>query len=225
MEVKYFAIPGRGESIRLLLAIGNIDFKDTPVDFKAFMTTMKKQTRWQVVPTLTLPSGQVVGQSQAILRYLGKHIKVDGKNLTPESDEEALIVDEVLQFVGEDIWRVLLKVVGEKDADEQGKALMGPNGKVVEMLDELEKQIAGKDSVLATGTLSTADIYIFAAFGWWSSGFMTKHVNTSSLLQGRPKLQAIVDRVGALPQVKAYYSTAAKKAQPMAHVYQQMAKL
>ena len=30
---------------------------------------------------------------------------------------------------------------------------------------------------------------------------MTKHVNPESLMAGRPKLQAIVDRVGALPQV------------------------
>jgi hypothetical protein len=54
---------------------------------------------------------------------------------------------------------------------------------------------------------------------------MTKHVNPESLLGGRPKLQAIVDRVGALPQVKAYYSTEAKKKQPMSQVYPMFAKL
>merc|ERR1711879_894690 len=142
--------------------------------------------------------------------------------LTPDNDEESLIVDEFLSFLGEDIWRNLL---GSR-SDEAGMAtLMGKGGKVAVQLDELEKNIAGKNSVLASGVLSTADIYIFAAFGWFSSGFMTKNVTLTNLLESRPKLQAIVDRVGALPQVKAYYSTEAKKKQPLAHMYQQMAKL
>merc|ERR1712107_710348 len=127
-------------------------------------------------------------------------------------------------FVGEDIWRNLLTVVGEKDADERAQKLMEKGGKVNLQLDELEKNIMGSSSVLAS-QLTTADVYIFAAFGWFASGFMTKLVNTESLLGGRPKLQAIVDRVGALPAVKKYYSSEAKKKQPMAQVYGQFAKL
>ena len=91
-------------------------------------------------------------------------------------------------------------------------------------LPEIEANIQGHCSVLAS-QLTTADVYIFAAFGWWASGFMTKAVSTDSLLTGRPKIQAIIDRVGALPAVKAYYSKAEKKEQPLAHVYGQFAKL
>lgn len=227
MEVTYYGIPGRGESVRLLLTIGEIPFKDTIVDMKEWRGAgIKERTRWNVIPTLKLPSGQVAGQSQGLLRYLGRTIKVDGKPLTPENPEESLIVDEVLSFVGEDIWRNLLAVVGQKDAEAQATALLAPkDGKVKLQLDELEKQIAGPNSVLASGQLTTADVYIFAAFGWWASGFMSKATNTDSLLSGRPKLQAIIDRVGQLPQVRAYYSTEAKKKAPLSHVYPQFAKL
>merc|ERR1712150_31121 len=181
---------------------------------------MGASTRWNVVPTLTLPGGQVAGQSQALIRYLGKMVKVDGASLTPEKPEDALVVDEVLSFVGEDMWRALLTVVGEIDAEARAEALLKPEGKVTLMLEELEKNILGSSSVLPE-QLSTADVYIFCAFGWWASGFMTKLVTTEALLGGRPKLSAIVDRVGQLPQVRAYYSAEAKKKLPLAHVYQQ----
>lgn len=171
---------------------------------------------------MTLPSGQVAGQSQPLLRYLGKKIEVDGTPLTPADDLELLLVDEILSFVGEDIWRVLL---GVRSDEEAATAVMAAGGTAAVYLDELEKNIQGTTSVLPSGALSIADVYIFAAFGWWASGFMTKAVSTDSLLTGRPKIQAIIDRVGALPAVKAYYSKAEKKEQPLAHVYGQFAKL
>jgi glutathione S-transferase len=148
-----------------LLAIGDIPFKDTFVSGKEWKSTGQKEaTRWNVIPTLTLPSGQVAGQSQAVLRYLGRTIKIDGKALTPVNPEDSLVCDEVLSFLGEDIWRSLLKVVGEKDADEQAVALMAKGGKVTLMLNELEQQISGAGSALPS-QLSIADVYIFAAFG------------------------------------------------------------
>ena len=201
-------------------------FRAQPVSFDEWPAA-KEATRWGMMPTLRLPSGQVAGQSQPLLRYLGRSISVDGHPLTPDDPLEALEVDEVLSFVGEDIWRDLLTAVAGRtpDAEERAAVLMGEGGKVSLMLDELEKNLSGTGSVLASGVLTTADVYIFAAFGWWSSGFMTEHVNTSSLLDGRPKLAAIIARVGALPAVREYYSTAAKQQQPMAHVYQQFAKL
>ena len=62
-----------------------------------------------------------MGQSQALLRYLGKGAKVDGTPLTPVDDLELLVVDEVLSFVGEDIWRVLL---GVRKDEAQAAAVM-----------------------------------------------------------------------------------------------------
>jgi glutathione S-transferase len=118
-----------------------------------------------------------------------------------------------------------IAVVGEKDGDERATKLFAPDGKVTLQLNELEKNIEGTDSVLASGDLTTADVFIFAAFGWFASGFMTKITSVENLLKNRPKLAAIVDRVGAMPEVKAYYSLEAKKAQPMAQVYQQFSKL
>ena len=50
------------------------------------------------------PNGQVLGQTQAILRYIGRSVVLDGAALTPDPLECAL-VDEVLSFVADDLWR------------------------------------------------------------------------------------------------------------------------
>ena len=207
MELHYFPIPGRGEVIRLMLRIGHYRFTDNLVNMEAWKG-QKEQTRWQVMPTLSgLPGSRVGGQSRALLRYLGKAITVEGSPLTPEDPVEALLVDEAMDFLGEDIWSVLLRYcVGEKDADVKAAELLAPSGKVSTMLDELERNIEGSDSLLASSKLSTFDVYLFAALGWFASGFMTKNVNVDVLVRGRPKLANIVTRVGRLPEVRAFYA-------------------
>ena len=45
---------------------------------------LKPQTPWGTLPTLLLPSGEIIGQQRAILRYLGKLIKFEGNYLYPE---------------------------------------------------------------------------------------------------------------------------------------------
>ena len=110
------------------------------------------------------------------------------------AEKPRLFDGPILSFVGEDIWRVLLAVRSDEDAALE---TISAGGQAHGYLEELEANIGGSDSVLPSGALSIADTYIFAAFGWWASGFMTEHVNIDTLLGGRPKLQAIVDRVYA----------------------------
>ena len=80
----------------------------------------------------------------------------------------------VMDFLGEDIWSELLSVVGKKNAEELAAKSLSPGGKAFLQLNELEKNIEGSNSTLRSGKLSIADVYIFAATGWYASGFMTK---------------------------------------------------
>ena len=109
-----------------------------------------------------------------------------------------------MDFLGEDIWSELLGVVGKKNAEELAAKTLSPGGKAYQQLNELEKNIEGSNSTLKSGKLSIADVYIYAATGWYASGFMTKATNVKSLFSGRPKLQAICSRVGQLPAIKAH---------------------
>ena len=191
---------------------------------------------------MRLPCGQVLGQTQAILRYVGRSVVVDGAALTPEDPLESAFVDEVLSFVADDLWRrmqpsdlglgwippdKLTSVAADAgtDAETIAQRLMSPGGRLHTMLDELESNIGGYNSVLSSGALSTADLLIFTALGWFGSGFMTTKINPTTLLTGRPKLAAIVRRVGALPRVREYYDSTAKRKLIMTHVYREWARM
>jgi|EP01046_Picozoa_sp_COSAG06_P060930 glutathione S-transferase len=238
-EVVYYANPARAESVRLLLTIGGHSFTDTLLpDIPAQAASL----RWGAVPNLRLANGQVLGQTQAILRYVGRSVALGGVPLTPEDPVQCALVDEALAFVADDLWRrmapsdlglgwippdKLTSVATDAgpEAEAIAEELMAPGGRLHTMLDALESNIGGSDSVLSTGALSTADVLIFTALGWFAAGFMTTKVNPSTLLGGRPKLTALVGRVGALPQVREYYDSAPKRKLIMTHVYREWAKL
>jgi glutathione S-transferase len=239
MEVVYYANPGRAESVRLLLALGGQKFADTLLPDSPGQAA---SLRWGGVPILRLPGGQVLGQTQAILRYVGRSVVLDGAALTPEDPLECAFVDEVLSFIADDLWRrmqpsdlglgwippdKLTSVAADAgtEAETIAEGLMAPGGRLHTMLNELEGNIAGSNCVLSSGALSTADVLIFTALGWFGSGFMTAKVNPTTLLSGRPKLASIIRRVGALPQVREYYDSAAKRRLIMTHVYRDWARL
>ena len=210
-DVKYYGIPGRGEAVRLMLKLKGTKYTETYIDSKTWKAGEKENTKWNVMPVITLENGQVAGMSRSILRYIAKTTYVEGNPLYPTDPNDALVVDEVMDFLGEDIWMEMLKSVGEKNGEEIAKNTLASGGKAFLQLNELEKNIEGTDSTLKNGNLSVADIYIYAAIGWYSSGFMTKETNAQSLFTGRPKLSAICTRVGALAAVKAHQTDANNK--------------
>ena len=85
--LNYWNVPGRGESIRILLALGGKEFKNNyvPLPFPlenpdnqspppfddGTWGNLKPTTPWGTLPTLSLPSGEIIGQQRSILRYLG----------------------------------------------------------------------------------------------------------------------------------------------------------
>ena len=60
---------------------------------------LKPQTPWGTLPTLLLPSGEVIGQQRAILRFLGKLIKYEGNYLYPEEPEASARVDGLMDMI------------------------------------------------------------------------------------------------------------------------------
>ena len=93
-KLQYFGVPGRGEAIRLMLKLRGDSYSDVYISSKEWGSEIKKKTRWNVIPVITLENGQNAGMSRAILRYLGKTTIVEGESLYPTDPNEALIVDE-----------------------------------------------------------------------------------------------------------------------------------
>eukprot|EP00944_MAST-04C_sp_MAST-4C-sp1_P007481 g7481.t1 len=93
-KLQYFGVPGRGEAVRLMLKLRGDSYSDVYINTKAWRSEIKKKTKWNVIPVITLENGQNAGMSRAILRYLGKTTFVEGETLYPTDPNEALIVDE-----------------------------------------------------------------------------------------------------------------------------------
>ena len=160
-DVKYYGIPGRGEAVRLMLKLKGTKYTETYIDSKTWKAGEKENTKWNVMPVITLENGQVAGMSRSILRYIAKTTYVEGNPLYPTDPNDALVVDGVMDFLGEDIWMEMLKSVGEKNGEEIAKNTLASGGKAFLQLNELEKNIEGTDSTLKNGNLSVADIYIY----------------------------------------------------------------
>ena len=86
-ELTYFHLPGRGEVIRLMLTLGDLQFEDKRISFKEW-PQKKSGAPWGTVPMLKLPDGtlKVLVEGQNRCKLL--EVKDDGNFI--ESSVEAL---------------------------------------------------------------------------------------------------------------------------------------
>jgi len=93
--------PGRAYAIRVALGIAKVPFEDEKISGAELATRRgptgrNKDVPLGQLPVLTLPSGAVITQSNAIARYAAKLA-----NLYPSDPEQALFVDEITDTVSD----------------------------------------------------------------------------------------------------------------------------
>jgi len=231
-KLTYWNIPGRGESIRIMLTLGNLDFENhfTPLPFPienpvnatpppfddGTWAKQKPKTPWGTLPTLTLPDGTIVGQQRAIVRYLGKLVKHKGLPLYPEEASLALLVDGLMDML-EDIWPILVGLNGTESI-ETAPLLSTMFGKphLTDFLEEKMKPNAGELALmfdhiekaysigpyLLKDRPSCADVLLFAAIAWWGAGMFP---SMGMILDSRPNIERAIETVGSWEKIKDYY--------------------
>lgn len=93
LKLYYFDLPGKGEPIRLACSYGNLPFSDIRVNGEQFQE-MKSlgELPYGQLPVIEVAPGKFVGQSAAILRFVGKHT-----GLYPTDDHvTAAVIDSLL---------------------------------------------------------------------------------------------------------------------------------
>merc|ERR1719424_1053000 len=90
VELFYFDVCGLGEPARAMCALGDFEWKEDRIRGKKYndgqelgWSLRKAKTKWGQVPLLQVGDKQI-NNSNAIVRYLGKLVHVEGKCLYPE---------------------------------------------------------------------------------------------------------------------------------------------
>ena len=193
----YFDIPGgRGEPLRIAMHAAGIDYTDERWTFPEF-GDKRSDLRFRAVPVLEI-DGEVVTQSNAIGRYLGKQA-----GLYPEDPVQALYSDEVCDAV-EDLTHYIVQTFGLK-----GEDLQRAREQFVET--RLKTFVTGFDELLQRGggeyfancTLTMADLKMFVQISSLTSGHL-EHIPTDLIEQLAPSLLSHQIRVAESDVVRAY---------------------
>jgi len=113
VKLVYFDLEGRGEVIRILLNIGNIDFEDFRIGFGDW-PKHKPSTPFGSVPLLFW-DGEEIAQLMAVTKFVARKVGMAGK-----SDLEFAQADMVLCHA-DDLWPKYGKLRFAKDKEQHKK--------------------------------------------------------------------------------------------------------
>lgn len=200
LALTYFDFDGgRGEPARLALSIAGIPFEDRRVTVDAWRS-LKTQMPYGALPVLEV-DGQVLSQSNAINRYVGKLA-----NLYPADAWQAALCDEVMDAV-EDIGQQIVATFPIEDAAQKKAARQRlASGPIPLYLSGLHHQLQQRgNEYFSDGRLTMADLRVYVWIRHLRSGALD-HVPADLVDRAAPALVAHAERVSAHPPISAYYA-------------------
>mmetsp|Transcript_49127 Transcript_49127/g.97636 ORF Transcript_49127/g.97636 Transcript_49127/m.97636 type:complete len:243 (+) Transcript_49127:45-773(+) len=206
MKLQYFPISGRAEPIRLALMLGKFDVVDQRISSTQWEQKYKSQTPFGQVPVLTV-NNKKIAQTKAILRFVGKMVKHEGRLLYPTDPLLALKVDEVMDAF-DDLWILLgptFRVADKEQKELARKELFAPEGPATFFVKIFEKMLTESTTgfVVPEAGLTVADLSYFCFLNLIRSGFVEGLA--PDLFSGYPKIMEHKERVAKIPAIKEYY--------------------
>lgn len=211
-ELYYWpSIPGRGEFVRLALEYGEADYIDVARDKgdKAVMTRIgdKDEARPPFAPPYLVDGDIVVGQTSAILQYLGPKLR-----LAPKAAADAIWVNQIqltiADLVAESHDSHHPIALGDYYEDQKSEAKKRSREfrkqRIPKFLNWLEtilaRNPAGPDWLVGK-SVTYADLSAFHVVTGLLYAFPKA---TKAVLKDAPNLAALAVRVSELPTIKAY---------------------
>lgn len=203
-KLTYFGLPGRGESIRLALAIGGVEFEDNRIEFKDW-PNIKSTTPWGSLPQLTLSTGETFAQQRAILRMVGKTT-----GLYPEDTKEAALVDGLMDACEDLGQKTNSQGQGLPQAEKETARAKAceEGGPVYKILENIEKFIGknGSEGHSVGKSLTIGDLFLFSAAGMLVSG-LYDGVPLDAIDSSFPLITGVRKTVRAEPAVAEWYNS------------------
>ncbi|KAG8231881.1 hypothetical protein J437_LFUL009730 [Ladona fulva] len=190
-KLTYFDVRALAEPIRYLLAYGGIEFEDHRVAFEQW-PAMKNTTPYGKLPIMEV-DGEVIHQSPAMARYLGRML-----NLAGDDEWESLLCDMVVDAFT-DLRMLTSGFFREKDQSiKEKKREPLFNETIPFYLDRLDKQVEENSGHFVRGKLTWADFYIVCCL---------ETIGTTlkiCFLDKYPNLKALTEKINNLPQIKEW---------------------
>ena len=143
------------------------------------------------VPTLELPSGDILTEGAAILQFIAD--SSGAANLAPATGTLARArVQEMLNFIAAELQPAFTPLFNP-NASADAKA--AAPGIIKKHFGTLEALLSGGRDYLTSDSFTVADAYAFVVVSW------SAHVGVT--LEAWPNLAAFMGRIGARPSVKA----------------------
>jgi glutathione S-transferase len=193
----YFDAPvSRGEECRLALHLAGVPFTDERLK-RAEFDARKQQMPFGALPVLSVEGHPPLGQSNAILRLIGREHGLHPSDLWTAAREEAIMesVEDMRAHMG--------RITRIADPEEKKRAREeAARGYLQDWAGYIERQIEGPFT--SGAALHVVDLKLFVSMGPYLKGSID-HVPTS-VFQAFPKLLGVHAAVGHHPKVKEWYA-------------------
>jgi len=213
-KLSYFPVTALGEPIRLAFVLAGLEFVDERVPGEEWGKRKSDPSSpffGKQMPALEVDDGSkksLMFQSRAILRYVGRIARYEGKPLYPEDPMEAFLCDEVIEMV-EDVRAHIGATYGIQDQTQKEAmraAFVKPDGKMYGPLTNLNERL-GNFKYAAGDAPTIADLYaVIVCYMFQAPSFYDGFPADS--LQPFPNIVALKDRVMSLPALSKYYENA-----------------
>lgn len=204
IQLIYFNVPARAQSIRLCFAVGNIAFEDKRVEHAEYGTFMNDFAK---CPLGTLPVLSVDGKLVSANSHAIRHYAARLAGLTLDDTTEVLRSDNI-EFTCDDIFALYSKLAFERDhAKQKEHAHEFFNGGFQHYAKYVESVLAegNKAGTKFIGSkLSQADIFAFCVVSFCKEIGEKFGFDPKVLMTPFPHLAALVQEVGAVPAIRDY---------------------
>ena len=188
-----------GAAASLALVIGGVAFEDERLNRDEMMALREAgKLPWGQLPLCTVDGSTVFAQSPAIATYCAKLA-----GLYPEDPIAAARVDEIVNFINQDVRERCIAPTMREPDPEKKKALRAElqETKLPEKFAMLEKRLE-TTKFLCGDELTLADLSVYVMLNWVGMGVLDG-VNKECILKF-PKLTNLVRTINEMPEVKAW---------------------
>ncbi|MEO8280311.1 MAG: glutathione S-transferase family protein [Ideonella sp.] len=193
----YFDFAGsRGEECRIALHLAGIDFEDVRVK-NGDWSAMKADMPFGALPVLEIPGKGMLADSNAILVYIGRQHQLHPADAFEAARHESLMgaVEDLRHMVSP-----ALRIT-DPELKRQTREALAAN-ELCSWGGQVERQLTGDGPFIGGATLQVADVKLYMAARWLTSGTID-HVPTT-VFDHCPQLLRLFRAVGEHAGVKTW---------------------